>query len=234
MILLNKVYHADALSLLARLNDECVGLVCVDAMYGVSANYRYGDLIDPGRGDPEKHWAYHGPIYSECRRVLRAGGKLAWGVGCKFQKHFAGWYGGHRLWTLVRFGVQGVLASGQTWLVQTREQEPVDMPNADGLIFCDRRDLMRWRRYHPCPKPVEEMRFMVRHLSEPGELVLDCCCGVGSGPVAAAQLGRRFLGCDCNHDYARIATWRVNREMSGREQTQLDAASKCTTRQGIS
>lgn len=209
MIRLNDVYHADALRLMAQLPAECIDLVCVDAMYGVSKNYRYGTLIDPGRGDSEKHWAYHAPIYSECLRVLRPGGKLVWGVGCKFCRHFSKWYGGHRLWTLVRFGLQGVLASGQTWLVQTREQEPVEMPPADGLILCDRRELMRWRRYHPCPKPLEEMRFLVHHLSSPGDFVMDCCCGLGSSLVAALQLGRNFVGSDVSHQYARIAKWRV-------------------------
>jgi DNA modification methylase len=47
-------------------------------MYGVSPNpspraaYDWG--ADPCRGDPGQWWAYHQPIYEQCRRVLRPGG----------------------------------------------------------------------------------------------------------------------------------------------------------------
>jgi DNA modification methylase len=56
---------------------------------------------------------------------------------------------------------------------------------------------MGWHyKHHPCPKPIEEMRFMVEHLSSPGEVVLDPFTGSGTTLVAAKELGRHYLGCD--------------------------------------
>jgi DNA modification methylase len=40
------------------------------------------------------------------------------------------------------------------------------------------------------------MRFIVRHLSGPGQIVLDCFAGTGTTLVSAEQLGRRWIGCD--------------------------------------
>src|SRR5262249_10294024 len=65
---LGRVYHADALDLLRRLPTESIDAVMTDPMYGSSANskraqYDWGK--DPSGGDPEKHGAYHKPIYEE-------------------------------------------------------------------------------------------------------------------------------------------------------------------------
>ncbi|MEO9176895.1 MAG: site-specific DNA-methyltransferase [Gaiellales bacterium] len=48
----------------------------------------------------------------------------------------------------------------------------------------------------PTQKPLALLERIVRAASEPGDLVLDPCCGSGSALVAAAVLGRRALGGD--------------------------------------
>jgi hypothetical protein len=97
---LNKVYWGNALDLLQTMPGQSVDSVISDAMYGVSKHCRYEWGLDPARGDPVKHWAYHEPIYQECRRVLRPGGVLAWAQAPKFSPYFFGWFRGHRIWSL--------------------------------------------------------------------------------------------------------------------------------------
>jgi site-specific DNA-methyltransferase (adenine-specific) len=48
----------------------------------------------------------------------------------------------------------------------------------------------------PTQKPLALLERIVRAASEPGELVLDPCCGSGTTLVAAAALGRRAVGFD--------------------------------------
>lgn len=209
---LNKVFHGDARNLLRALPTASIDAVIADAMYGTSKNCRYEWGVDPAKGDPVKHWQYHEPIYRECLRVLRPGGILAWGQGAKFCQHFRDWFGGHRLWTLTRFRFNGMAASGHVWVVQTREQQPVEFPHRDSLVICD--NIGPLRKLHPCIKPPEEPAFIIESLTKPGQIVLDCFCGLGSTMLAAQQLGRRWIGCDRSRNYCKVAMKRLANSLS--------------------
>ena len=50
------------------------------------------------------------------------------------------------------------------------------------------------RVYHPTQKPLELGRYLVRTYTNPGDVVLDCTCGVGTFPLAAMLEGRNFVG----------------------------------------
>lgn len=205
----NQIFYANALSLLAKLPDESIDAVICDPMYGTAKNYEYEWGIDPANGDPELHWEYHKPIYEQCRRVLKPGGALAWGQGAKFCEHFQNWFGDHRVWTLTRFRPKGKVATGHAWIVQTREQTPISMPDRDSLVICE--NVGAIRKLHPCIKMVEELKFVIEELTTPGDLVLDCCCGLGSTLLAAEQLGRRWIGCDISKRYSQIAKLRMEK-----------------------
>jgi site-specific DNA-methyltransferase (adenine-specific) len=203
----NKVFCGDARRLLASLPDESIDGVITDPMYGTGKDFQYDWGPDPALGDPEKHWAYHRPIYDECRRVLKPGGVLAWAQGAKFYRHFERWFGAHRVWTLTRFRSNGVGATGHIWVVQTKEQQPVRLPDRDALVVYD--DVGRLRKLHPCIKMVEELEFLVESLTAPGDTVLDCFCGLGSTLIAAQRLGRQWIGCDLSPTYCQIALRRL-------------------------
>jgi DNA modification methylase len=55
-----------------------------------------------------------------------------------------------------------------------------------------------------CIKPIKSS-------CPPGGIVFDPFAGSGTTLVAARKLGRRFVGCDLNHDYVRIARKRLKR-----------------------
>ena len=50
---------------------------------------------------------------------------------------------------------------------------------------------------------------MIEALTTPGQVVLDCFCGLGSTLVAAQQLGRRWIGCDRSRRYCQVALQRL-------------------------
>ena len=208
---INKVFHGDALRLLGRLPSKSIDAVNSDPMYMVAKQKSKSNIYDwgpePSFGKAEEYWEYHEAIYDECRRVLKPGGVLAWAMGCKFKPHFAEWFGGHRIWGFSRWLYRGLNAYGHIWLVQTKEQTPIAFPDDDALLMIgDRHHLSK---LHPCPKSEEEMRFMVRHLTKPGQTVLDCCCGSGTTLVAAQQLGRHWIGCDLSRLYCQISLNRL-------------------------
>ena len=77
------------------------------------------------------------------------------------------------------------------------------------LVQVDRRSYHPLKALHPCPKSVEEMIFLIESLTKPGQVILDCFCGLGSTLVAAEQLGRFWIGCDKSLTYCRWAMKRL-------------------------
>ena len=49
---------------------------------------------------------------------------------------------------------------------------------------------------HPTQKPVDLCQYAIRTYTNKGDIVLDCCCGSGSIPLAAKIEGRNFIGMD--------------------------------------
>ena len=62
---------------------------------------------------------------------------------------------------------------------------------------------------HPAPFPVELPEQLIRLYTYADDLVLDPFMGSGSTMVAAARLGRRYVGYDLDPDYVEIARRRV-------------------------
>ncbi|HWL43071.1 MAG TPA: site-specific DNA-methyltransferase [Ilumatobacter sp.] len=62
---------------------------------------------------------------------------------------------------------------------------------------------------HPAPFPVELPEQLIRLYTYAGDLVVDPFMGSGSTLVAAAGLGRRYVGYDLDPDYVEIARRRV-------------------------
>ena len=62
---------------------------------------------------------------------------------------------------------------------------------------------------HPAPFPVELPEQLIRLYTFRDDLVLDPFMGSGSTLVAAARLGRRYIGYDLDPDYVEIARSRV-------------------------
>jgi DNA modification methylase len=205
---INKVFNGDALDLLRVIPSASVDAVIPDAMYGTAKNCRYEWGLDPARGDPVRHWQYHQPIYEECRRVLRPGGILAWGQGFKFIPHFDKWFGPHRVWSPICVA-HGLNFNPNAWVVQTKERQPVEHPN-NMIVPVNRTLLRQLKMLHPCPKPLEEMLFMIEALTKPGQIILDCFSGLGSGLLAAARLSRLWIGCDRSRLYCQVAMKRLD------------------------
>ncbi len=62
---------------------------------------------------------------------------------------------------------------------------------------------------HPAPFPVELPEQLIRLYTFKDDLVLDPFMGSGSALVAAARLGRRYVGYDLDPSYVDIARRRV-------------------------
>lgn len=62
---------------------------------------------------------------------------------------------------------------------------------------------------HPCPKPINLMKWLVNRASLAGETVLDPFMGSGTTGVACIRLGRQFIGIEMEAKYFEIARRRI-------------------------
>ena len=58
---------------------------------------------------------------------------------------------------------------------------------------------------HSTVKSLPLCRRILSVITDPGQVVLDCCMGSGTSGVAALELGRHFLGCELKSEYFAIA-----------------------------
>lgn len=66
---------------------------------------------------------------------------------------------------------------------------------------------------HPCPKPIGQIKWLVRRVSLPGELILDPFMGSGTTLKAAKNLGRNGIGIEIEEKYCEIAAKRLAQEV---------------------
>ncbi|MBL8885792.1 MAG: site-specific DNA-methyltransferase [Phycisphaerales bacterium] len=72
------------------------------------------------------------------------------------------------------------------------------------------------RTGYPTQKPLALLELLIEACSPPGGTVLDPCCGSGTTLVAAANLGRRPIGCDQSPAAVRTAKRRLALKQTGR------------------
>lgn len=70
------------------------------------------------------------------------------------------------------------------------------------------------RTAHPTQKPLGLCEYVIKALTNPGDLVLDPFAGSGTIPIAAYRLGRRFIGVERDPEYFKIAKRRLSVEMA--------------------
>ncbi len=63
---------------------------------------------------------------------------------------------------------------------------------------------------HPCPKPPKIMKKLINRFTNEGETLLDPLMGSGTTGVAAAKLGRHFIGIEIEPKYFDIACKRIS------------------------
>ncbi len=63
---------------------------------------------------------------------------------------------------------------------------------------------------HPCPKPLQFMRWLVKRVTLTGDVVLDPFAGSGTTLIAAKILGLRAIGIEIEERYCELAVKRLS------------------------
>ena len=83
-------------------------------------------------------------------------------------------------------------------------------------IFRETRVKKKDQKGHPTQKSLDICRRIIKGLTPKNSLVVDPFCGSGTILVAAKTLGRRYLGCDIDEKYVKLAqNWLANEQVAG-------------------
>ena len=78
-------------------------------------------------------------------------------------------------------------------------------------------DIDKNKRGHVTPKPIDLLKNIILHCSDPNDIVLDCFGGSGSTAVAALQTNRNFILIEKEQRYMNIINSRIENEASNEE-----------------
>jgi DNA modification methylase len=84
-------------------------------------------------------------------------------------------------------------------------------------LTCKSRELVSREMLNTIQKPEKLMERLIKASSNPGDLVFDPFCGSGTVPVVCHRLDRRFVACEINPEYCRMAEERLAGAAKGHE-----------------
>jgi DNA modification methylase len=214
-----KVIEGDCLDVLRTLPDGCVDAIVTDPPFGIGFKYATHDDTAEGYG------AWLWSTLAEAERTCSPGSPLFVWQAMPNVRRFAEWF--PRDWRL--------FAAAKNF-VQIR---PHAMQNAFDPVVVWWTDGERWNakdgltardwhiantvptartgraaeRAHPCPRPLDQVKYIVRNWCRPNGIVLDCFGGSGTTAVAALHEGRRCLIVEKDAGYCDIIRRRVAEAM---------------------
>lgn len=203
-----RIVTTDALDWLRGRPDGSVPFVVSDPPYGKGTDF--DGWRDPDT--PDAYWNWLSPIWAEVRRVLVPGGAAVLWQAFDHLPYLPVWFPG-----------ASIIASCYT-IRGVRQWEPVvrwTKPGAGPLVRHDglndwingstwyRGESGEFKAVHPCPKPLNDCREVVRRYTLPGSLVVDPFCGVGTIPLACKLERRAYIGVERSERYAAVARERL-------------------------
>ena len=198
------ILHGDCVKLMDTLPASSVDFILTDPPYLVNYRPRSGQRV---ANDNDADWlqpAAHG-MYRVLKPDALCVSFYGWTHGDQF---IAAWRNaGFRLVGHIAFVKRYASSRGYLrgqhemayLLAKSRPPKP-KRPISDVIEFAYTGNIM-----HPTQKPIGALAPLIESFTQAGNLVFDPFCGSGSTLIAAAQLGREWLGIECDTAHYRTA-----------------------------
>lgn len=232
-----ELFEQDAVAFLRSLGDGSVDLVVTDPAYESLEKHRaVGTTTRLKRSKASSNaWFQVFPnarfpeLFSELFRVLRKGTHLY--LFCDQETMFVAKplaeQAGFKFWKALVWDKESI---GMGYHYRSRHELILFFEKGKRrLNDLGVPDVIRQRRVrggYPAEKPPEVSEVLIRQSSEPGELVIDPFTGSGSVGVAAATLGRHFLGSDVCPEALELSSRRLQDAGALRQRSMYDAVRR--------
>lgn len=214
-----RIVQGDCLEVLRTLPAGSVDAVVTDPPYGIGFKYASHDDTPEGYGE----WLWS--VLVECERLCKPGSPVFVWQAMSNVRRFAEWFPrDFRLFaaaknfvqirpTPMQYAYDPVVVwwtEGERWFAETGAV-PRDFHIANSAAAVSNTKAL-WRR-HPCPRPVDQLRYVVRGWCRPGGVVLDPFGGSGTTAVACVAEARLCVTFEKEPDYCDIIRARVAEAM---------------------
>lgn len=206
------VYRADCLDVGGHLPAGCVGLTCTDPPFGCNWQGMDGTKAIANDKRPFVWWLHHAYL------ATRRGGALLCFTRTRNAPAFraaieaAGFtWRADLIWHKGMGGVGDCAGAPQPdyELILFATKGRFKLPGRRPSSVLRHTAILGNRREHPTQKPDALMAELVADYSQPGDLVYDPCCGIGSTGQGCLRTGRRFLGVEVDADHHATAKRRL-------------------------
>jgi len=205
------IYHGDCREIIPRM--DSVDSVIVDPPYGIGFREYYTHDDNPGD--------YEALLRDS---VFEAEKLVSNGWMCVFQtakkcREWAKMF--DREWRLIACAknfVQILPNAGPIWSCDYAlvwQIGNVSTPKGKGRDWhiANTSDMRSRPKGHPCPRPIDQMCFIVETFSVCDQTILDPFMGSGTTLRAAKNLGRKAIGIEIEECYCEIAARRLQQEV---------------------
>jgi DNA modification methylase len=209
------LYLGDCLSILPTLAAGSVDAVVTDPPYGIGFKYSQHD------DSPEGYGAWLWNIIEMCEALCGEGSPVFVWQAMSNCASWSRWF--PRPWRIFAAAKNFVQIRPQTmqnafdpvlvwWTNGKAYRHPGGLPTRDfhvadtASVISDR---TRIEKGHPCPRPLDQMVYIVDRFTRPTATILDPFMGSGTTGVAGMKLGRKFIGIEIDESYFRIAAKRI-------------------------
>jgi site-specific DNA-methyltransferase (adenine-specific) len=220
----HSIRHGDMREILPQLDSEQFDLILADPPYGInadSANFRklsaqghnYDDTSDEAR-DLLKCILTEGFRLTKPRANLFIFISIENWNFIQLLAKTCGWvpfprpaiWGKSATEGLAPWGSQGFRLTTEFIFFATKGRRGLVTSPTDYMPFSR---VSRTERVHGAEKPVDLLTRLIEVSTQPGDYILDPCCGSGSTIVAAKGVQRRAMGIEKDQDYYTSAMARV-------------------------
>ncbi len=204
--------------------------VVTDPPYGIGLRYDQHDDTDYG---DEGYGPWIWRIIERAEALLPPGAPLFVWQSPRNARHFGEWF--PRDWRLfigtrsfsqmnpgaiMNHGYDAVLC----WWTPGGEPWALGETNRDWQYTDTSRDLLKTnniQRLHPCPRPTEQVVYIIEQWIRPGGMILEPFCGSGTTIIAAEMMGRRCTAIEKSPRYCDIAITRWE-QFTGKEAERVE------------
>ena len=197
------------------IEEHTVDGVVTDPPYGIGFKYNTHEDSPIGYG------AWLWSVIEQCERICRPGSPVVIWQAMSNIRHFAGWFPrDFRLFAAAKNFVQMRNTALQHafdpvviwWTDGERYHSKTGGVNRDFHVSNSAKTVAEtWALHvdHPCPRPLDTVEYIIKHLVRPEGTILDPFLGSGTTSVAARNLGRRCIGIEKDQKYVDVAVRRL-------------------------
>jgi|WetSurMetagenome_2_1015567.scaffolds.fasta_scaffold73950_4 site-specific DNA-methyltransferase (adenine-specific) len=205
----NQIIKGNSLEIMKRLPDKSVNLILTDPPYGL--NYGYNSYVDTKENLCDL-------IAGFMPEALRISNLVAvtcgitpmhlypqpdWIMACVWDTTGShGMFGFTQWFPILMYGKDIAGFGSVNGLLKS---DVIKVTGGAGVGFM--RDAIV--KNHPCPKPLNLIKYLVRRLSFVGDLVFDPFSGSGTTAIACLETERRFLGIEIDDEYHALSLRRI-------------------------